>query len=156
MHLVVRILLALALVAATAGANGQAPFPSKPFRVIVPYTPGSTPDMLARLVGPKLTANGHVLVANDTHVPLQNPSIWYLVHLVGIGDKPFRAMGPSIPGVPAIVLGMKQHVAWGATTDQVDQTDVYQESIVPCDDGKSPCVVLPDADVDLAARQDDH
>ena len=41
--------------AAAAGANGQAPFPSKPFRVIVPYTPGSTPDMLARLIGPKLT-----------------------------------------------------------------------------------------------------
>ncbi len=107
------------------------------------------------VIGGKLTANGHVLVANDTHVPLQNPPIWHMVHLVGRGgDKPFNAMGESIPGVPAIVLGMNEHVAWGATTDQMDQTDVYQESIVNCDGGANPCVMFKGQKVPLVPRKE--
>ena len=106
------------------------------------------------VVGPKLTANGHVIVANDTHVPLQNPSIWYLIHLVATGDKPFRAMGPSVPGVPAIVIGMNEHVAWGATTDQMDQSDVYKETIVACDGNTNPCVLYKGGKVPLVPRKE--
>ncbi len=106
------------------------------------------------VVSPKLTANGHAFVANDTHVPLQNPPIWHMVHLVAAGDNPVNAMGESIPGVPAIVLGMNPHIAWGATTDQVDQTDVYQESIVTCDGSTNPCAMFNGQKVPLVARQE--
>jgi penicillin amidase len=106
------------------------------------------------VVGPKLTANGHVIVANDTHVPLQNPPIWHIVHLVASGDHPVDAMGESIPGVPAIVLGMNEHIAWGATTDQIDQTDVYQETIQTCDNSTSPCAVFKGQKVPLTPRKE--
>jgi penicillin amidase len=107
------------------------------------------------IVGPKLTANGHVLVSNDTHVPLQNPSIWHMVHLVSSDPAgPVNAMGESIPGVPAIVLGMNPHVAWGATTDQIDQSDVYQETIVSCDNSTDPCVMFKGAKVPLTTRKE--
>lgn len=104
-------------------------------------------------ISPRLTASGNVLVANDTHVPLQNPTIWYLVHLVGRGgDLEFNVMGPSVTGVPSIVLGMNQHVAWGATTDQIDQTDVYAETVVPCDGSNDPCVLFKGGKVKLSPR----
>jgi penicillin G amidase len=106
------------------------------------------------VVSGKLAANGHVLVANDTHVPLQNPPIWYLVQLVNTGDRSFRAMGPSFPGVPSIVLGMNEHVAWGATTDQMDQTDVYSETIVTCDGSSDPCAMFKGAKVPLVKRME--
>lgn len=51
----VRFLGAIALLSIGGAALGQGAFPSKPVRFIVPYTPGSTPDMLVRLIGPKLT-----------------------------------------------------------------------------------------------------
>ncbi len=51
----VRAAAASVLVALCGTATAQQAFPNKPIRVIVPYTPGSTPDMLIRLVGPKMT-----------------------------------------------------------------------------------------------------
>jgi penicillin amidase len=102
------------------------------------------------IVGPQLSASGHVMVANDTHLSLQNPPIFYLVHLVARGK--LDAMGVQFPGLPGVILGMNEHVAWGATVNNIDVTDVYQESIVTCDDGKSPCVVFNGGKVPLTPR----
>jgi penicillin amidase len=89
-------------------------------------------------------------VANDTHLSLQNPPIFYFVHLVARGK--LDVMGVQFPGLPGAILGMNEHVAWGATVNNIDITDVYQESIVTCDDGKSPCVVFNGGKVPLAPR----
>jgi penicillin G amidase len=92
------------------------------------------------IIGPKLSSTGHVLVANDTHLSLMNPPIFYLVQLVATGGTtPIDAMGVNFPGIPGIVLGQNQHLAWGATVNNIDVTDVYQETIVPCP-GTAPCV----------------
>jgi penicillin amidase len=92
------------------------------------------------IIGPKLSQTGNVLVANDTHLSLSNPPIFYLVHLV-VSDKaaPVDAIGVNFPGIPGIVLGSNEHIAWGATVNNIDVTDVYQETIVPCA-GTAPCV----------------
>jgi penicillin amidase len=102
------------------------------------------------IVGPQLSSTGHVLVANDTHLSLQNPPIFYLVHLVARGK--LDTMGVQFPGLPGVILGMNEHVAWGSTVNNIDITDVYQETIVTCDDGSSPCVSFNGGKVPLAPR----
>ena len=62
------------------------------------------------------------------------------------------AMGVQFPGLPGVILGMNEHVAWGATVNNIDITDVYQETIVTCDDGSSPCVAFNGGKVPLVPR----
>lgn len=104
------------------------------------------------IIGPQLSSTGHVMVANDTHLSLQTPPIFYLMHLVARGK--LDAMGVQFPGLPGIILGMNEHVAWGSTVNNIDITDVYQETIVTCDDGKSPCVAFNGGKVPLSPRQE--
>jgi len=105
------------------------------------------------IVGPKLSASGHSLVANDTHLSLGNPSTFYMVHLSArSGAIPINVMGVAFPGIPGVILGMNDHIAWGATVNNIDVTDVYRETIVTCDDGSSPCVEFRGAKVKLVPR----
>ncbi len=102
------------------------------------------------IIGPSLSKTGNVLVANDTHLSLGNPPIFYLVHLVARGK--LDVMGVQFPGLPGVILGMNEHVAWGSTVNNIDVTDVYQETIVTCDNGTSPCVVFNGGKVPLQPR----
>ena len=104
------------------------------------------------VVGPSLSATGHVMVANDTHLDLSNPPVFYLVHLVSTGAQKLDVMGVQFPGIPGVILGMNRHVAWGSTVNNIDVTDVYQETIVPCDDGSGPCTVFNGQKVPLQPR----
>src|SRR5262249_10157837 len=58
-------------------------------------------------------AGGKALLANDPHLGLSNPPIWWLVHLTVPGK--YEVEGVSLPGTPGIVLGHNGHIAWGAT-----------------------------------------
>ncbi len=89
------------------------------------------------VVGPALTGSGHAIVSNDTHLSLSNPPVFYLSHLV-VRDQ-VNLMGVQFPGLPGVVLGMNDHLAWGATVTNADVTDVYHEDILDCGDG-SLCV----------------
>jgi penicillin G amidase len=105
------------------------------------------------VVGPKLTASGHTLVANDPHLGLQNPATFWLVHLVADdAAHPVDVMGAQFPGIPGIILGMNQHVAWGATTSNLDVTDVYRETVAACSGGSGTCVTFQGAQVPLVPR----
>src|SRR4029079_12884788 len=84
---------------------------------------------------------------------LQNPPIFYFVHLVARGK--LDAMGVQFPGLPGIILGMNEHVAWGATVNNIDITDVDAETGVTCDDGSSPCVVFNGGKVPLQPRTEE-
>jgi penicillin amidase len=108
------------------------------------------------IIGPQLSATGHTIVANDPHLGLQNPANFYLVELVVRGGPhPVRLMGAQFPGAPGVILGHNEHVAWAATTSNLDVTDVYQETIVPCDGSSNPCVVFNGQKVALVPRQED-
>ncbi len=74
------------------------------------------------------SATGMPLLADDTHLPLNLPSIWYEVHLVGGG---FNVEGYSFPGVPAVVIGHNEDIAWGVTNANPDVQDLYIEKINP-------------------------
>ncbi len=76
------------------------------------------------VVGAARTASGAPLLANDPHLPLGVPSIWYLavVHAPAID-----AAGVTIPGVPGIVIGRNRDIAWGMTASYVDDVDEVEE-----------------------------
>jgi len=76
---------------------------------------------------------GLPILANDPHLALSAPSIWYENEITAKG---FTAIGASFAGSPFVILGNNDRIAWGATTHLIDVTDVYQERIVP--DPNSP------------------
>jgi len=76
------------------------------------------------------TASGKPLLANDPHLDLQMPSVWYQVHLVG-GD--YDVVGMSMAGLPGVLIGHNAHLAWGLTNAPVDVQDLYVERLHPQD-----------------------
>ena len=74
------------------------------------------------------TASGKPLLANDTHLPLSTPSIWYIVELSAPG---WNAEGFTLPGVPGVVIGHNDKIAWGFTNDGADVQDLYAEIFNP-------------------------
>ncbi len=77
-------------------------------------------------LGPSRTAAGKALVANDPHLGLFLPSVWYQVHLRSPG---YEAAGMSLPGAPGVVIGRGRHVAWAFTNTMLDDHDVFFEAL---------------------------
>jgi penicillin G amidase len=78
------------------------------------------------------TVSGKPLLANDMHLELSAPAIWYENHLVG---GSLEASGVSFPGVPLVVAGHNRSVAWGFTDACPDAQDLYEEHLRRSDDG---------------------
>lgn len=74
------------------------------------------------------TDTGKPLLANDTHMPVAMPSIWYQVHLAG---GRYHVAGVSFPGVPGVIVGHNERCAWGMTTAWQDCQDLYVEKLNP-------------------------
>jgi penicillin G amidase len=72
------------------------------------------------------TATGKPILANDMHLGMTAPSIWYENHLVG---GPLNLSGISFPGFPGIAVGHNGHIAWGFTNGFPDVQDLYMEHI---------------------------
>ncbi len=82
--------------------------------------------------GPR-TASGKPLLANDPHLRLGAPSVWYLAHLAveQPGGSSANVVGASLPGVPGLVLGRGDSLAWGFTNTGGDVQDLFIEKINP-------------------------
>ena len=102
------------------------------------------------VVSGKLTATGNPMVANDTHLSLAQPAIFYLSHLES--DQGLDVEGVQFPGIPLVILGMNAHVAWGGTVNYVDVTDVYRETVKDCAAGGGKCVVWKGQEIALVPR----
>lgn len=76
----------------------------------------------------KNSASGSPLIANDPHLSLGTPAIWYPIALRG---GPFNVAGNSFAGTPLCVHGYNAFLAWGSTVNPMDVTDLYREQIVP-------------------------
>lgn len=74
------------------------------------------------------TTTGKPILANDPHLSLDAPGLWYLVD---IQTPEGRLRGASAPGVPFIVLGQNDDVAWGFTTTHSDTQDLFVERLDP-------------------------
>lgn len=77
-------------------------------------------------VSGRLSADGRATVANDPHLGLSIPSWWYPVVLDGPGLK---SAGMSLVGLPVVVLGHNDDIAWGATSMTADVQDLYFETL---------------------------
>ncbi len=85
-------------------------------------------------VSGSLTSTGEPLLANDPHLGIQMPSIWYQVHLEcrPVSDAcPYNVAGFSFPGVPGVVIGHNEQIAWGFTNVGPDVMDLYIERVNP-------------------------
>jgi penicillin amidase len=102
------------------------------------------------VVGPSRTAEGKALLANDPHLGMDFPSVWYLAHLDAKtnGTGNLHAAGASFPGLPGIVLGQNEAIAWGATTTFFDMSDVYVEELNEAGDA----VIFNDVEVPIVER----
>ena len=74
------------------------------------------------------TTTGKPLVANDPHLGMQIPSIWYLVGLHGGG---LDVVGASLAGAPGVVIGHNDRIAWGVTNVGPDVQDLFLEKVNP-------------------------
>lgn len=86
------------------------------------------------IVGPKLSKTGHAMLANDPHLQLSAPAVFWNVHIKVDAQNPTDSLdfaGTAFPGLPAVILGFNENIAWGATTAFFDVTDVYQETLTP-------------------------
>jgi len=72
------------------------------------------------------TASGKPLLSNDMHLEYSLPGIWYMAHLTAPG---LDVSGVTLPGVPGVVVGHNQRIAWGITNLGFDVQDLYIEQI---------------------------
>jgi penicillin amidase len=77
-------------------------------------------------VAGRFTKSRKPILANDPHLPLSLPGIWYENHLRGAG---INVAGVSIPGLPAVVIGRNDNIAWGITNLEFDAQDLYVERV---------------------------
>lgn len=84
------------------------------------------------------TKDGRAVVANDMHLALMAPGIWYRVALewIDTAGAPRKLLGLSLPGVPLVVQGTNGHVAWGFTNLTADLADVVLVERDPADPGR--------------------
>jgi len=88
------------------------------------------------VVSGRLTATGAPILANDPHLGIQIPSIWYQIGLrcrPVSADCPYDVVGFSFAGSPGIVIGHNARIAWGFTNLGPDVQDLYIEKIDPND-----------------------
>jgi penicillin amidase len=81
------------------------------------------PGSNAWAAGAQRTDSHRALLANDPHVDLTIPGIWYAVDLRAPG---FHAAGAVVPGLPGVVLGHNERIAWGVTNAEVATSAVYR------------------------------
>lgn len=80
-------------------------------------------------VSGKKSVNGKPILANDMHLELNSPGIWYQMHQVVEGK--LNVTGVVLPGEPFVVAGHNDRIAWGFTNVMVDNTDFYSEKMNP-------------------------
>ncbi len=74
--------------------------------------------------------SGKPLLANDPHLGLQAPALWYFAH---VSTPEGNVVGGTLPGVPTVVLGHNDHLAWSMTTTSSDTQDLFVERVAADD-----------------------
>ena len=80
------------------------------------------------VVSGRKTATGKVILANDPHRSVGNPSIRYIVHLSAPG---WDVIGATEPVFPGVMIGHNGRIGWGLTVTNTDQVDVFVEKLNP-------------------------
>jgi penicillin amidase len=97
-----------------------------PNAVFSRLAPEAIPGSNSWVVAGERSASGKPLLANDPHLGLTAPPVWYFAHLHAPG---LDAIGGTLPGVPAILVGRNDRIAWGLTNTGADVQDLYLERL---------------------------
>jgi penicillin amidase len=101
----------------------------------LPACEGCVPGSNNWVIAGQHTASGKPLLSNDMHLALTEPNIWYMADLRAQGrdgHPGYHAAGVTLPGIPFVIAGHNQHVAWGFTALYADVEDLFVEEL----DGK--------------------
>jgi len=82
------------------------------------------------VIGGARTVTGKPILANDPHLDLGAPILWYLARIV---TPQGSVKGATVPGLPIVLLGENDHMAWGFTTTGSDVQDLFVETVDPAD-----------------------
>lgn len=122
-----------------------------PFRQMI-LGPGLVGDEIGSnnwVVGPSRTIAGNALLSNDPHLGMTQPATWYLAHLDakthGAGE--IHAAGTTFAGLPWVIVGQNESIAWGLTTTYMDFSDVYVETLVEDGSGNPTGVLFEGVEV---------
>lgn len=102
----------------------------------------------AWVIGGALTRSGKPILANDMHLALRAPSLWYLMALHAPG---YEVAGMTLPGVPFVVAGHSRAIAWGFTNAMLDDVDLFVERPDPADASR---YLTPDGSAPFETRTD--
>lgn len=89
---------------------------------LAPFIPNKSNGSNNWVVGGSKTKSGRPILANDPHLGLNLPSLWYEVQ---ISTPTHRTYGASFPGSPAVIIGFNDSIAWGVTNAGRDVLDYY-------------------------------
>ncbi|HZT12765.1 MAG TPA: penicillin acylase family protein [Candidatus Baltobacteraceae bacterium] len=114
-----------------APVSGDRPAPVAPLRSLNRGAAFSLPEREAIgsnewAAGADHSRTGAALLANDPHLRLQIPGVWYLIEMSAPG---FHVAGGSLAGTPGVILGHNDRIAWGATNGTVVTEVVYRDSL---------------------------
>jgi penicillin amidase len=84
-------------------------------------------------VAGRLTADGGAIVANDMHLGLSVPNIWYRASMVWQDSRPRHLTGVTLPGMPSLAAGSNGDIAWGFTNSNGDWSDLIIVERDPAD-----------------------
>ncbi len=85
-------------------------------------------------VSGQLTEHGHALVADDMHLTIRAPNIWYRAQInLTHQDVQSQVTGVTLPGAPTMVVGSNRHIAWGFTNSYGDWYDLIKLELHPTD-----------------------
>lgn len=99
---------------------------SPPFEMIEKYLSIGMPASNNWAITPARAKGKKSIVVNDTHLKLQNPNAWYILHLK---CPTYDVAGVTLAGMPFIALGFNGSIAWGATMVMADSQDLYLEKL---------------------------
>jgi penicillin G amidase len=115
---------------------------------VLPSAPPGGIGSNAWVVDPARSTTGGALLANDPHLHLQAPGVWYLAQL----ETPELALaGATLPGIPAVVLGHNGTIAWGFTNTGADTQDLFVERVDPEDPAR---YLTPGGSAPFAVREE--
>ena len=100
------------------------------------------------------STSGKPLLANDPHLGLSAPAIWYFARLeapAANGKPALNVVGATLPGLPFVVLGRSEKLAWGFTNTGPDVQDLYLEQIDPANPARYR---TPDGWANFATRNE--
>ena len=98
----------------------------------LPDCVGCAPGSNNWVISGKHTASGKPLLSNDMHLGLTEPNVWFIADLKANGSEGapgYHAAGVTAPGMPFVIAGHNEHVAWGFTALYADVQDLYIEKL---------------------------